>query len=971
MTDSFGARSTLKVGGRAFEIFRLDALAGAGMALERLPYSLRILLEDLLRTEDGLTVTRDDIEALARWSPKTPATREIAFTPARVLLQDFTGVPAVVDLAAMRDAMAELGGDPAKINPLQPVELVVDHSVQVDAFGTPMAFQTNVDLDYQRNRERYQFLRWGQRAFENFRVVPPNTGIVHQVNLEYLARVVFTSDENPHALAGDLPQAYPDTLVGTDSHTPMVNGLGVLGWGVGGIEAEAAMLGQPVSMLIPEVIGFRLEGRLPEGATATDLVLTVTELLRRKGVVGKFVEFYGPGLGNLALADRATIGNMSPEYGATCAIFPVDEVTLQYLRFTGRSEERVALVEAYMKEQGLFHSAKSAEPVFTDTLSLDLSTVVPSIAGPRRPQDRLRLSEARRSFHDTLPGLLPAGSTLAAGKESVKGPGEGPAAVGVWGEGSPESPSARAVMVEDVTTVLDHGSVVIAAITSCTNTSNPTVMLAAGLLAKKAVERGLERKPWVKTSLAPGSKVVMDYYERAGLTPYLERLGFNLVGYGCTTCIGNSGPLPIEISDAIQRRGLVVCSVLSGNRNFEGRINSDVRANYLMSPPLVVAFALAGRIDINLLQEPLGHDARGLPVFLRDIWPSSAEVERTLETSIKSDMYQRSYGAVFAGDERWNALQVPEGDRFEWSPTSTYVRRPPYFEGMSKESPAAVSEIRGARVIAVLGDSVTTDHISPAGSIKKDSPAGRYLLAEGVALSEFNSYGSRRGNHEVLVRGTFANTRIRNRLAPNTEGGVTTYLPTGEVMSIFDAALRYQAEGIPLLVLAGKEYGSGSSRDWAAKGPALQGIRAVFAESYERIHRSNLVGMGVLPLQFAPGESVDSLGLTGRETFDLEGLTTAIQTGFAGGRTLTVRARKEDRSSITFTATIRIDTPQEVLYYQHGGILHYVLRQLLGGRQKARAIGGGPATTPASRPNAKRVDEGSLESFPASDSPAY
>jgi aconitate hydratase len=970
MTDSFGARSTLKVGGRTFEIFRLNAITGPGIDLARLPYSLRILLEDLLRTEDGVTVTRDDIEALARWSSGIPSTREIAFTPARVLLQDFTGVPAVVDLAAMRDAMAELGGDPGRINPLQPVELVVDHSVQVDAFGTPMAFRTNVELDYQRNRERYQFLRWGQRAFENFRVVPPNTGIVHQVNLEYLARVVFTSDENPHARTGDLPQAYPDTLVGTDSHTPMVNGLGVLGWGVGGIEAEAAMLGQPVSMLIPEVIGFRLEGRLPEGATATDLVLTVTELLRRKGVVGKFVEFYGPGLGSLALADRATIGNMSPEYGATCAIFPVDDVTLQYLRFTGRSEERVALVESYMKEQGLFHSTRSPEPVFTDTLSLDLATVEPSIAGPRRPQDRIRLSEARRSFQEALPSLLPAGST-GPGKEAAKGPSEGPAAVGVWGEGSPESPAACAVMVEDAATVLDHGSVVIAAITSCTNTSNPSVMLAAGLLAKKAAERGLERKPWVKTSLAPGSKVVMDYYERAGLTPYLEQLGFNLVGYGCTTCIGNSGPLPMEISDAIQRRQLVACAVLSGNRNFEGRINSDVRANYLMSPPLVVAFALAGKIDIDLLREPLGHDAHGIPVFLRDIWPSSAEVEETLEASIKSDMYRRSYGAVFSGDERWNALEVPEGDRFEWSPTSTYVRRPPYFEGMSKENPSAVAEIRGARVIAVLSDSVTTDHISPAGSIKKDSPAGRYLLEQGVGIADFNSYGSRRGNHEVLVRGTFANTRIRNRLAPNTEGGVTTYLPTGEVMSIYDAAMRYQALGTPLLVLAGKEYGSGSSRDWAAKGPALQGIRAVIAESYERIHRSNLVGMGVLPLQFTPGDSTDSLGLTGRETFDLEGLSTAIETAFAGGRTLRVRARRADGSSLAFQATIRIDTPQEVLYYQHGGILPYVLRQLLWGRQKARAIGAGPATAPESQPNARRVDQGSLESFPASDPPAY
>ncbi len=970
MTDTFGARSTLKVGGRTFEIFRLDALARAGLDVHRLPYSLRILLENLLRTEDGVIVTAGDIEALARWSPGGGPAREISFTPARVLLQDFTGVPAVVDLAAMRDAMADLGGDPSRINPLQPVELVVDHSVQVDAFGTPQAFATNVDLDYQRNRERYQFLRWGQRAFENFRVVPPNTGIVHQVNLEYLARVVFSSDENPHAPTGSLPQAYPDTLVGTDSHTPMINGLGVLGWGVGGIEAEAAMLGQPVSMLIPEVIGFRLQGRLPEGATATDLVLTVTELLRRKGVVGKFVEFFGPGLSSLALADRATIGNMSPEYGATCAIFPVDEVTLQYLRFTGRSEERIALVEAYMKEQGLFHSAASPEPVFTDTLSLDLSSVEPSIAGPRRPQDRIRLSEAGRAFREALPSLLPTGS--APGKDGAKGPAQGPAAVGVWGEGSSQSPAAHAVMLEDTTEVLDHGSVVIAAITSCTNTSNPSVMLAAGLLAKKAVERGLERKPWVKTSLAPGSKVVSDYYDRAGLTTYLDQLGFNVVGYGCTTCIGNSGPLPMEISDAIQRRNLVACSVLSGNRNFEGRINSDVRANYLMSPPLVVAFALAGRIDIDLLHEPLGQDRSGAPVYLRDIWPSSAEVEKTLASAIQSDMYRRSYAAVFAGDERWSGLDVPEGDRFEWSPSSTYVRRPPYFEGMSKETPKAVADIRGARVIAILGDSVTTDHISPAGSIKKDSPAGRYLTGQGVALADFNSYGSRRGNHEVLVRGTFANTRIRNRLAPNTEGGVTTYLPTGEVMSIYDAAMGYLADGVPLLVLAGKEYGSGSSRDWAAKGPALQGIRVVIAESYERIHRSNLVGMGILPLQFAPGESTDTLGLTGRESFDFEGLGKAIATGFADGRTLGVRARKEDGAAVAFTATIRIDTPQEVLYYQHGGILQYVLRQLLSGRQRPRAISGAPATAepaPPARPG--QVDQGSIESFPASDPPAY
>jgi len=731
------------------------------------------------------------------------------------------------------------------------------------------------------------------------------------------------------------------------------------------------MLGQPVSMLIPEVIGFRLEGRLPEGATATDLVLTVTELLRRKGVVGKFVEFYGPGLGSLALADRATIGNMSPEYGATCAIFPVDDVTLQYLRFTGRPEERVRLVEAYMKEQGLFHTAASPEPVFTDTLSLNLSSVEPSIAGPRRPQDRVKLSDARRSFRDALPSLLPAG-TQAPGKDGSKGSAQGPAAVGVWGEGSTESPAAHAVMVEDASEVLDHGSVVIAAITSCTNTSNPSVMLAAGLLARKAVERGLERKPWVKTSLAPGSKVVMDYYDRAGLTPFLDQLGFNLVGYGCTTCIGNSGPLPMEISDAIQRRQLVACAVLSGNRNFEGRINSDVRANYLMSPPLVVAFALAGRIDIDLFHEALGHDPQGTPVYLRDIWPTTAEIEKTLASSIESDMYRRSYGAVYAGDERWNGLEVPGGDRFAWSPSSTYVRRPPYFEGMSKDNPDKVEEIRGARAIAVLGDSVTTDHISPAGSIKKDSPAGRYLTAQGVSPTDFNSYGSRRGNHEVLVRGTFANTRIRNRLAPDTEGGVTPYLPTGEVLSIYDAAMRYQADGTPLLVLAGKEYGSGSSRDWAAKGPALQGIRAVIAESYERIHRSNLVGMGILPLQFAPGESADALGLTGREVFDLEGLSAAIASRFATGRTLTVQARGEDGSKIRFDATIRIDTPQEVLYYQHGGILQYVLRQLLTGRQKAKAISGGPAAGPVPKTsNAGKVEEGSLESFPASDPPAY
>jgi aconitate hydratase A / 2-methylisocitrate dehydratase len=918
MNDSFGARSRLKVGERGYEIFRLETLARAGIDISRLPYSLRILLEDLLRTEDGVTVTGEDIEALARWSPRNPSTREIAFTPARVLLQDFTGVPAVVDLAAMRDAMAELGGDPRRINPLQPVELVVDHSVQVDAFGTPQAFLTNVELDYQRNRERYQFLRWGQRAFDNFRVVPPNTGIVHQVNLEYLARVVFTSDENPHARTGELPQAYPDTLVGTDSHTPMVNGLGVLGWGVGGIEAEAAMLGQPVSMLIPEVIGFRLEGRLPEGATATDLVLTVTELLRRKGVVGKFVEFYGPGLDSLALADRATIGNMSPEYGATCAIFPVDAVTLQYLRFTGRSEERVALVEAYMKEQGLFHTAKSPDPVFTDTLSLDLSTVEPSIAGPRRPQDRIRLSEATRSFQDALPSLLPAGSA-PPGKEAAKGPSQGPAAVGVWGEGSSESPSTRAVMVEDAATVLDHGSVVIAAITSCTNTSNPSVMLAAGLLARKAVERGLERKPWVKTSLAPGSTVVTDYLKQAGLDEPLDALGFNLVGYGCTTCIGNSGPLPEEISKAVNDNDLVVCSVLSGNRNFEGRINQDTRNNYLASPPLCVAYALAGRMDIDLLSDPLGEGADGAPVYLRDIWPTNDEVKVSVAGAVRSDMFTKSYADVFTGDERWRGLETPDGDRYTW-PDSTYVRRPSFFEGMEPD-PAPVQPIEGARVLAVLGDSVTTDHISPAGAIKKASPAGEWLIENGVEVRDFNSYGSRRGNHEVMIRGTFANIRLRNALVER-EGGFTRHFPGGEETTIYEAAMQYAGDGIPLVVLAGKEYGSGSSRDWAAKGTALLGVRAVIAQSFERIHRSNLIGMGVLPLQFPDGETRESLGLTGEELITVGDL----QNGEA--KSVAVTATRDGAEPVAFEATVRLDTPNEIRYFQHGGILHRVLREL-------------------------------------------
>ena len=967
--NSFGTRDTLTVGGRGFEIFRLGALEAAGLPVGRLPYSLRILLENLLRTEDGVSVAAEDIEALARWSPGDVAEREIAFTPARVLLQDFTGVPAVVDLAAMRDAMARLGGDPSKINPLQPVELVVDHSVQVDAFGTREAFRLNEELDYARNGERYSFLRWGQGAFDNFRVVPPNTGIVHQVNLEYLARVVFTSDENPHA-AGAV-QAYPDTLVGTDSHTPMVNGLGVLGWGGGGIEAEAAMLGQPVSMLVPEVVGFKLSGALPEGATATDLVLTVTEMLRKKGVVGKFVEFYGPGLASLALADRATIGNMSPEYGATCAIFPMDEVTLRYLRFTGRPPERVALVEAYMKEQGLFHSADSPEPVFSSTLSLDLATVTPSIAGPRRPQDRIPHARARTSYQTALPSLLP-NQPARGDKGAAENGSAGPGAVGVWGEGTSTSPAAQAT-----TTAADelrHGSVVIAAITSCTNTSNPSVMLAAGLLAKKAVERGLERKPWVKTSLAPGSKVVTQYYEAAGLTPFLDQLGFQLVGYGCTTCIGNSGPLPEEISQAIQDRKLVAAAALSGNRNFEGRINSDVRANYLMSPPLVVAFAIAGRIDIDLTTEPLGTGTDGSPVFLRDIWPSQREIEEVLEGSIRSQMYRDTYASVFEGDSRWKGIAVPGGDRFAWQADSTYVRQPTYFDDMPEQAPAAVPDITGARAIALLGDSVTTDHISPAGSIKSESPAGRYLVEHGVAPRDFNSYGSRRGNHEVMVRGTFANTRIRNLLAPGTEGGFSTYLPTGEVMSIFDAAMRYQADGTPLLVVAGKEYGSGSSRDWAAKGPYLQGIKFVVAESYERIHRSNLVGMGILPLQFQPGDTAASLGITGRETFDVVGLARRIADGLAGGRDVEVRATREDGSHVTFKAIVRIDTPQEVLYYRHGGILQFVLRQLLRGKEKAPAVSGGLAAghvMPPGETPSRSVDEGSLESFPASDPPSY
>jgi len=909
--NSFGSRATLKAGKRSYEIYRLDALERRGLSIARLPYSLKILLENLLRREDGRVVRAEDVEKLARWDPKKVPDEEIAFMPARVLLQDFTGVPAVVDLAAMRDAMVKMGGDPKRVNPLLPAELVIDHSVIVDEFGTKTAFQVNADLEFQRNRERYALLRWAQKTFAGFKVVPPDTGIVHQVNLEYLARVVFTSDTKT-------PQAYPDTLVGTDSHTTMINGLGVVGWGVGGIEAEAAMLGQPVSMLIPQVVGFRLTGRLTEGATATDLVLTVTQMLRAKGVVGKFVEFYGPGVSTLPLADRATIGNMSPEYGATIGIFPVDQETLRYLEFTGRPPELVQLVETYMKEQGLFHTPDAAEPVYSDTLELNLATVEPSMAGPRRPQDRVGLREVPRKFAEALPTLL----------KPVTAPPLNAVPVGRWeGEGgqavlTPPRPSHATLKIDDVEHVLRHGSVVIAAITSCTNTSNPSVMVAAGLMAKKAVERGLRSKPWVKTSLAPGSKVVTDYLDLAGLTKPLEALRFHLVGYGCTTCIGNSGPLPEVVSTAIAECELVVCSVLSGNRNFEGRIQQEVRANYLASPPLVVAYALAGRIDIDFHNEPLGDGIDGKPVFLRDIWPSTKEVSDLIERSIKSTMFQKSYAKVFEGDERWRGLPVPEGDRFAWEPTSTYIKRAPYFDGMPAQ-PGPVRDIRGARVLCLLGDSITTDHISPAGSIKKTSPAGQYLVAHGVQPLDFNSYGARRGNHEVMVRGTFANVRLKNLLAPGTEGPFTAHLPEGEVMTIYDASLKYAAEGTPLIVLAGKEYGAGSSRDWAAKGPRLLGVRAVIAESFERIHRSNLVGMGILPLQFAAGQNPATLGLTGKERYDILGLGETP-------KELTVTATSDESKVTGFKVLVRIDTPQELQYYKHGGILEYVLRQLAG-----------------------------------------
>jgi len=893
--DSFHSRSTLKVSGKQYEVHRLDSLDKQGISTQHLPFSLRILLENLLRTEDGRNVKAEDIRALACWNGHSKPEKEIAFTPSRVLMQDFTGVPAVVDLAAMRDAMKNLGGDPGLINPLQPAELVIDHSVQVDEFGKPQALALNAELEFLRNKERYAFLRWGQTAFRNMAIVPPDTGIVHQVNLEYLARVVFVKEVNGKRVA------YPDTLVGTDSHTTMINGLGVLGWGVGGIEAEAAMLGQPVSMLIPQVVGVKLTGRLREGATATDLVLTITEMLRKHGVVGKFVEYFGPGLQELPLADRATIGNMSPEYGATCGIFPIDRETLTYLELTGRSEEQIALVEAYSREQGLFHDENTPEAEYSELLGLDLDTVEPSLAGPKRPQDRVPLSNAKQSFESALPSLLK--------------PGKGQTSEAFSGNGH-----------------LSHGKVVIAAITSCTNTSNPSVMLAAGLLAKKAVERGLQVPDWVKTSLAPGSKVVRDYLENAGLMPYLEKLKFHIVGYGCTTCIGNSGPLPPEISDEIDRKNLVVASVLSGNRNFEGRINPDVRANYLMSPPLVVAFALAGRIDVDLRKDALGKDKEGKPVYLADLWPSQREVDEAVQHSISSAMFRKSYGEVYAGDEHWQTLKVPKGETYAWDPNSTYIQRAPYFNGMLLR-PSPVGDIHQARVLAVLGDSVTTDHISPAGSIKKDSPAGKYLQEHGVKPADFNSYGSRRGNHEVMVRGTFANVRLRNKMVPNLEGGFTRHLPDGTEMTIFEASEKYIAEGVPLVIIAGKEYGSGSSRDWAAKGPRLLGVHAVIAESYERIHRSNLVGMGILPLQFLTGQNAQSLGLTGEEVFEIAGIRDVVEK-FAAGQRIRVRAAGSEGAT-EFEALVRIDTPQEALYYANGGILQYVLRQLLASKPEA------------------------------------
>jgi aconitate hydratase len=952
--NSFGAKDTLDVGGEQYEIFRLEALQQR-FDVARLPVSLKVLLENLLRTEGNGSVAAADIEALASWDAKAQPSKEIAFSPARVLMQDFTGVPAVVDLAAMRDAMADMGGDPSRINPLAPAELVIDHSVQVDAFGTRDAFRVNAEREFERNRERYAFLRWGQRAFDDFAVVPPDTGIVHQVNLEYLARVVFHNEQTG--------QLYPDTLVGTDSHTTMINGLGVLGWGVGGIEAEAAMLGQPMSMLIPQVLGVRLHGALPEGATATDLVLTVTQRLRERGVVGMFVEFYGAGLAGLPIADRATIGNMSPEFGSTCAIFPIDAETLRYLELSGRSAEQIARVEAYARAQGLWHDEHSEEPTFSDTIELDLGTVEPSLAGPKRPQDRVALSDAQTDFRRALCDYLPSDGEQADPHDEAVAesyPASDPPANGAPGHEAPPRVQSPAPALHPTATAsegrrspvtvkgdgasfeLDHGHVVIAAITSCTNTSNPSVMIGAGLLARNAVARGLRSKPWVKTSLAPGSKVVTEYLDRAGLTEPLERLGFNLVGYGCTTCIGNSGPLSQEISAAVGEGDLAVVSVLSGNRNFEGRINPDVKMNYLASPPLCVAYALAGTMDIDIVGEPLGQDEQGGDVYLKDIWPSEHEIAQTIGEAVRADMFRKSYGEVFAGDEHWNGMEVPEGERFAWDESSTYVRLPPYFQEMPRE-PEPVRDVRGARVLALLGDSVTTDHISPAGSIKRDGPAGEYLQSLGVAPKDFNSYGSRRGNHEVMMRGTFANIRLRNLLGGGPrlpEGGVTRHLatpadgaadaqPIAQEMPIYDAAMRYMQEGVDLVVLAGKEYGSGSSRDWAAKGTKLLGVRAVIVESFERIHRSNLVGMGVLPLQFPDGQNAASLGLTGEEVFTITGLAEAMADGGAPPPEVRVSAERAGAEPVEFDARVRIDTPREAEYFRHGGILQYVLRGLL------------------------------------------
>ncbi|GAA4953844.1 aconitate hydratase [Nonomuraea thailandensis] len=905
--NSFGSRDTLRVGDASYEIFRLDAVEGAA----RLPYSLKILLENLLRTEDGANITADHIRALGEWDPKAAPSVEIQFTPARVIMQDFTGVPCVVDLATMREAVRDLGGDAARINPLAPAEMVIDHSVIVDYFGHPDAFQRNVEREYERNRERYQFLRWGQTAFDEFKVVPPGTGIVHQVNIEHLARVVMTRDG----------KAYPDTCVGTDSHTTMENGIGVLGWGVGGIEAEAAMLGQPISMLIPRVVGFKLSGKLPAGATATDLVLTITEILRKHGVVGKFVEFYGEGVSSVPLADRATIGNMSPEFGSTCAIFPIDGQTVDYLRLTGRSEEQIALVEAYAKAQGLWLDPSAAEPEFSEYIELDLATVVPSIAGPKRPQDRIVLSQAKSTWRHDVQNYVADGVDEAV--EETFPASDAPASNASANGGRPHKP-VPVTLADGTSFEIDHGIVSIAAITSCTNTSNPFVMLGAALLARNAVEKGLTRKPWVKTSLAPGSQVVTGYFERSGLQPYLDKIGFNLVGYGCTTCIGNSGPLLPEISEAIQAGDLAVTAVLSGNRNFEGRINPDVKMNYLASPPLVVAYALAGTMDLDLDTEPLGLGNDGEPVYLRDIWPSPEEITAVVNSSIGRDMFERDYADVFKGDDHWRSLPIPTGDTFEWDPDSTYVRKAPYFDGMP-EQPEPVTDIKGARVLVKVGDSVTTDHISPAGSIKVGTPAAQYLQANGVEVKDFNSYGSRRGNHEVMIRGTFANIRLRNQIAPGTEGGYTRDFTQadGPVSFIYDASVNYAAAGTPLVVLAGKEYGSGSSRDWAAKGTALLGVRAVIAESYERIHRSNLIGMGVLPLQFPEGGSAQALGLTGEETFDITGVE-ELNKGTGIPRTVHVKA-----GDVEFDAVVRIDTPGEADYYRHGGIMQYVLRSLL------------------------------------------